>query len=70
MSEGTMILLMLIGCLLLGAIMAYLDDKYPIAFNLTMCFIMLTILLYVCIKKYDEACARQEKSQQIQEVQP
>ena len=70
MSEGTMILLMLIGCLSLGAIMAYLDEKYPIAFNLTMCFIMFIILLYVCIKKYDEACVRLEKSQQTQEVQP
>jgi formate hydrogenlyase subunit 4 len=70
MSEGMMILLMLIGCLSLGAIMAYLDEKYPIAFNLTLCFIMLTILLYVCIKKYNEASARLEKSQQTQEAKP
>lgn len=70
MSEGTIILLMLVGCLLLGAIMAYLDEKYPLAFNITMCFILCTILLYVCIKKYDEACARLEKSQQTQEAEP
>lgn len=70
MSEGTMILLMLIGCLSLGAIMAYLDEKYPLVFNITMCFILFTILLYVCIKKYDEACGRLEKSQQTQVVQP
>jgi len=70
MSEGTMILLMLIGCLSLGAIMAYLDEKYPLAFNLTMCFILFTILLYVCIKKYNEASARLERSQQTQEIQP
>jgi len=70
MSEGTIILLMLVGCLSLGAIMAYLDEKYPLAFNLTMCFILFTILLYVCIKKYDQACARLEKSQQTQEAQP